>query len=69
MLTENLAERTFPLESCMQRGTAQSVRSLGDSFCPISKPQILRLRLLRLRTGNRITKVCNFEQKSFPGFL
>lgn len=69
MLTENLAGKTFPLESCMYRGTAQSVRGSSGSSCPILKSQILRLRLLRLRTGDRITKVCNFEQKKIPGFL
>lgn len=52
MLTENLAEKAFPLESCMYRGTAQSVRgSSGSSYYSISKSQILRMRLLRLRTG------------------
>lgn len=69
MLTENLAEKTFPLESCIRGGMAQSAGSLGDCFCLISNSQILRLRLLRLRADNPKAKVCTFEQKSFPGFF
>jgi len=69
MLTENLAEKIFPLESCIRGGIARSVCRSSGSFYPISKSQILRLRLLRLRTHNPKTKVCNFEQKCFPGFL
>lgn len=69
MLTENPAEKTFPLECCIRRRVAQSAGSLGDCFCLISSSQILRLRLPRLRADNPKTKVCNFEQKSFPGFF
>jgi len=69
MLTENLAEKTFPLKSCMHGGIAQSVRSSSDSSSPISKPRIPRPRMLRLLADNPKAKVCNFEQKKFPGFL
>jgi len=37
MLTKNLAEKTFPLKSCIRGAIARSARSSSD-FSPISKP-------------------------------
>jgi hypothetical protein len=51
MLTENLAEKTFPLESRIRRRVVRSAGCLGDRFCLTLNSRILRLRLLRLRTG------------------
>ena len=40
MLTKNLAEKTFPLESYIRCGMARSVRRSNDSSCPHSQPRI-----------------------------
>jgi len=46
MLTENLAEKTFLLESCIRGGIAQSVCSSIDSSSPSSKPQTPAIAVL-----------------------
>ena len=46
MLTQNLAEKTFPLESCIRGGVAQSVCSLIDSSSPSSKPRTPAIAVL-----------------------
>lgn len=63
MLTQNLAKNTFRSESCVRGGIAQSFRSLGGSLCPISKPQILRLRFLRLQKGNPVMECAILNRK------